>query len=205
MDKMKRQSLWFGLSLAAALCLLVGPVLSDDSKPAKKPKQQDPLAAMIKQGTPGPNHKHLNALVGTWKAKSKFWMDPTKKPEESEGECVRKWILGGRFLHEEYKGKAMNQPFRGIGLVGYDNLKKKFTSIWVDSMSTSIWGSEGTYDSAKKTFTFVSEAPDPFTGKKSKSRDVIKIVSDNETLVQMFREGPKGKDIKILEIVYTRK
>jgi hypothetical protein len=204
MDKMKRQILWYAGTLCALLGLLASPGFSEDKKPAKA-KKEDPFAAMAKLGTPGPSHKCLEALVGNWKAKVKFWMDPSKAPQESDGVCERKWILGKRFLLEKYKGKAMNMEFEGLGLAGYDNSKKKYTSVWLDSMSTAIWTSEGTYDADKKTFTYTSEGKDPYTGQVMKSRDVIRIVSANKQVVQMFKQPPKGKEFQVLEIVYTRK
>jgi hypothetical protein len=203
---MQRHHFPFAMALAAGLAFLTGQALAKDPAKAEKPdKPVDPLAAMQKLGAPGPHHKTLSVLVGTWNAKVKFWMDPSKDPVESDGVCVRKWILGGRFLHEEYKGQAFNAPFTGIGLLGYDNAKKKYTSMWVDSMSTSIMTSVGTYDAGKKTFTFTSEGIDPYTGMKMKSRDVTRVVSDDKIVIEMYKQDPKGKELKVLEIVYTRK
>jgi hypothetical protein len=205
-EAMKRFRLLLALSLVAGLAFLMGRALAKDPAKAENPKKtDDPFAAMAKIGAPGPNHKTLNVLAGTWNAKVKFWMDPTKDPVESDGVCVRKWILGGRFLREEYKGKALNSDFTGIGLIGYDNMRKKYTSMWVDSMSTAIWTNLGTYDSGKKTFTFNGEGPDPYTGMTTKSRDVTRVVDDDKVIVEMYKQVPKAKEFKVLEIVYTRK
>jgi hypothetical protein len=205
MDKMKRQVSWFGLVLVTALALLANPIFSQDPKKTEKSAKDDPTAAMMKLGAPGANHKHLNSLAGKWDAKVKFWMDPSKPPEEMEGSCERHWILGGRFLHEEFKGKAMGAPFHGLGLVGYDNLKKKFVSAWVDNMSTALMTSEGTYDADKKTFTFTSKGKDPYTGQVMKNRDVLRLVGGDKQVSEMYKQPPKGKEFKMLEIVYTRK
>jgi hypothetical protein len=156
---------------------------------------------------PGPEHKLLASLAGTYEAKVKAYFDPTKGPDESTGTMQRKMIMQGRFLQELYDGKAMGQPFYGMGIMGYDKLKKKYTSAWIDTMSTSIMTSLGTYDADKKTFTSVGEDVDPYTGKKMKLRDVFKIVSDKEQLLEMYR-GPaegEGAEFKVLEIHYTRK
>jgi hypothetical protein len=203
---MKRTGLLFGMALAAALGLGTAHVLAQDAKKSDRPqKPEDGLAAMMKLGAPGPGHKNLEPLAGTWNAKAKFWMDPSKPPDQSEGVCERKWILGGRFLQEVYQGKAMGQPFKGIGMIGFDNFKKKYVTMWVDSMSTALQTTEGTYDPAKKTFTFHNEGMDPYTGQKMKSRDVTRLVSPDKQLVEMYKQTPDGKEIKILEIVYTRK
>jgi hypothetical protein len=156
---------------------------------------------------PGPEHKLLASLAGAYEAKVKAYFDPSKGPDESTGTMERKLIMGGRFLQEKYEGKAMGQPFFGMGIMGYDKLKKKYTAVWIDTMTTSIMHSLGTYDADKKTFTYVSDEIDPYTGKKMKTRDVLKIVSDKEQLQEMFSRPSEGEgpEMKMLEIRYTRK
>jgi hypothetical protein len=206
---MKHQHFLCGVALAVALAVVAGPVLSGDakkSKPSKKPaKAEEPFAAMIKYGTPGPEHKTLDALAGSWKARVKFWMDPSQPPVESEGTIERKWIMGGRFLEEHFKGDAGGQAFTGLGLVGYDKLKKKYSYAWIDSMTTAISTSDGTYDAAKKTFTFVNEALDPYSGRKTKNRDVTRILSADRHVSEMYKTPSGGKEFKVLEIDYRRK
>jgi len=55
----------------------------------------------------------------------------------------------------------MGMPFEGIGINGYDNLKKKFVSTWIDNMGTMIVMSTGTFDPATKTFTYMGEMDNP--------------------------------------------
>lgn len=203
---MKRQILLVGVALTAVLAVGNIRVLSKDAKkPAKPIKPEDAFAAMMKAGSPGPQHKVLDVLAGSWKTKVKFWLDPRQEPQESAGTMKRVWVLGGRFLKEDFQGKAADQVFSGLGLVGYDNLKKQYTAAWADSMSTAITTMHGTYDSAKKTFTFTSEGLDPYTGVKMKNRDVLHILSPDHHLQEMYKSAPKGKEYKVLEIDYTRK
>jgi hypothetical protein len=72
----------------------------------------------------------------------------------------------------------MGQPFHGIGFTGYDNLKKKYVMSWMDNAATGIMYSEGTYDPATKTFTYVGECPDVMNGKYARSRTVDKMIDD---------------------------
>ena len=58
---------------------------------------------MEKYGSPGPEHKYLEPLVGKWNAVSRAWMEPGKDPLVSKGTCERKWLLGKRYLQETYK------------------------------------------------------------------------------------------------------
>jgi hypothetical protein len=193
------------LLTAGALLLAAGQTPCQD-KPAGKSDKPDPMIqAMIKAGTPGPEHQRLTPLAGSWSGTVKMWMEPGKPPIEEACTSERKLILGGRFLQEEVKSQFFGQPFQGMGLTGYDNLQKKYTGIWVDSMGTGISTSVGTADAQGKVFTYSREEIDPVSGKKSKNKDVIRVVSTDKNVMESYRLGPDGKEIKVMEIVLTRK
>jgi hypothetical protein len=185
----------FVLVLAACLLALASAVrLGAGDKKAKGPPAPPP---------PGPEHKLLKELAGTFDATVTFTGDDGKK-SESKGVMKRKMILGGRILHEDYEGSFAGQAFQGLGMTGYDTARKKYTSVWADSMTNSIMTSEGAYDEKTRTYHYIGEDVDPYTGKKMKSRDTLKVVSANEQLLEMYRQPVGGKEFKMLEIRYVR-
>jgi hypothetical protein len=97
----------------------------------------------------------------------------------------------------------MGKPFSGQGVTGYDNTKKKFVGTWIDSMSTGIMRSEGTTDASGKVMTTQMTGVDPLTGKESKMKIVTKWEGDDK-LVDEFYEKRGGKEIKTMEITYSR-
>jgi len=151
---------------------------------------------------PGPEHKMLAGLAGTFKAEVKM-MDPTGsgKSLESKGTMKRSVILDGRYVKEDFAGEFLGQKFKGMGLVGYDTNKKKFVGAWMDTMSTGIMTSEGTYDAASKTLT--SHGVEDAKGMKVKTKDVLKIVSPDEQHMEMYRTMG-DMEMKIMEITFTR-
>jgi hypothetical protein len=181
--------------------LLLAAVVAVPTSAGEK-KKDDFLIPEVKLG---PEHTFLASLAGTYDANVKFFMDPAKAPTESAGVMTRKMILDGHFLQESFKGTFFGKPFSGLGTIGYDQTRKKYVSAWCDSMSTTISVTHGTHDAANKTFTSVGEEIDR-TGKKLKSRDVLKIVSDEEQLFEMYRQ-PEGapSEFKVMEITYKRK
>src|SRR5947209_9806591 len=89
---------------------IVTRVLSQDRQ-AEPPKPGQPampdMAEMIKKmkalAQPGPEHKLLENLVGEWKIKTKMWMaGPGTPPSENDGHASVKWVLGERFIREEF-------------------------------------------------------------------------------------------------------
>jgi hypothetical protein len=160
------------------------------------------------------NHKLLASLNGNWTFKIKFWMNPNPSapPQESSGTATRKSMMDGRYCVMDVTGK-MQMPgangkmkdvtFKGQGIEGYDNVKKKFVGSWVDNMGTGIELSEGTYDSATKTFTYTSEV-EPIPGMKTPIREVLKL-TDNDHMMLEWYETQGGQERKTMEINYTKK
>src|SRR5438552_18568322 len=138
------------LFFPALIVALACPVLADDKKPPMDDKAA--MEAMMKHATPGPFHKKLEPLIGEWSYQASFTMAPGSPAMEMAGIGRRRWILDGRFMAEEAKNEG-GQPFEGKGVTGYDNAAKKYTMVWVDSMTTSISIAEGDVDASGKVFT----------------------------------------------------
>jgi hypothetical protein len=171
------------------------------------------MAQMMELSKLNENHKLLATLDGTWNCDVKMWMDgdTSKKPDVSKSTAVRKSIMDGRYILMDVTGK-MEMPgpdgkkkemtFKGHGIEGYDNVKKKFVGTWMDSMGTGIMMSEGDYDPATKTFTYTGEF-EMMPGMKQKLREVLKI-SDKDHMNFEYYEDRGGKEMKTMEIAYTR-
>jgi hypothetical protein len=184
------------------------------TSPVAAPNEADMMKQMMDLSKLNENHKLLASLDGSWNYTIKFWMnpDPNAKPEESKGTAVRKSIMEGRYVVMDVTGK-MQMPgpdgkmkdvtFKGMGLEGYDNVKKKFVESWVDNMGTGIESAEGTYDPGTKTFTYTAEI-EPTPGMKQQVREVFKL-ADKEHMTLEWFENQGGQEKKTMEINYTRK
>jgi hypothetical protein len=181
--------------------------------PTGMPSEAEMMKQMMELAKLGENHKLLASLNGTWSYGVKMWMDgdTSKKPMESKGTAVRKSVMDGRFIEMDVTGK-MNMPgadgkpkdmtFKGHGMEGYDNVKKKFVGTWIDSMGTGIMMSEGDYDPATKTFTYTGEL-EAMPGMKQKIREVMK-VTDKDHMVFEWYETRGPQEMKTMEIDYAR-
>jgi len=167
--------------------------------------KQEMQKRMEAAGTPGPAHKTLDALVGNWKAEVKCWMDPGGQTNVSQGTAKTSWTLNGRFLEEEFHGEMMGKPFTGRSLMGYDNIKQTFNSVWVSDMQTSMFTSEGRGDNSNKVITLEGKASCAATGQKQVPvKTVFRLISPDKHVFEMFDQRT-GKDEKTMEITYTRK
>ena len=186
------------------LALLASPVLA---KEKKHQKQMDPQAMMEvwkQMATPGEPHKLFATLAGSWTTTNKEWMEPGKPPTESTGTAEMKMLLDGRFLYQEFTGNMMGQPFSGVGIDAYDNMTKKYMTAWMDTMGTGIFMMEGTASADGKTITLKGSHPEPGGGKMT-HRAVWKIVDSNTHTFDMYGTHHGSKEMKVLEITYSRK
>ncbi|MDP3091854.1 MAG: DUF1579 domain-containing protein [Nitrospira sp.] len=193
--------------VSSTLCLLltVSPALAKDKKAEKKMDQQAMMELWQKLAQPGEPHKLFATLAGSWTTTTKEWMEPGKPPTESTGTAESKMLLDGRFHYQEFNSQMMGQPFSGIGIDGYDNVTKKYVTAWIDTMGTGIFMMEGTASADGKTITLKGSHPEPGGGKMS-HRAVWKIQDANNQTFEMYgTHGHGGKEMKFLEIVYTRK
>ena len=174
--------------------------------PAAKP-QMDPamMEAMMKAAMPGDAQKLLDTMTGSWTAKVTTWMMPGADPMVMEGTAENKWIMGGRYLQENFTGNFMGMPFEGVGYTGYDNVKKHYWGTWMDNMSTSMMTTTGATSDAGKSWTFTGSMADPMTGKDSKVDEKITVADADHHTMEMWGPGPDGKMYKSMEIAYSRK
>jgi hypothetical protein len=177
----------------------------------EKPEQQQPggeqyaemMAKWMEMNAKGPEHEKFVDAVGTWKAVMKHWMVPGMPPRVSEGTAEFKLLLDGRYIQQTYKCEA--EKFEGIGIEGYDRMRKKYVSIWMDTMSTGIFVSEGTADASGKVFTYFGKMDDFMTGERDKvTRSVARVISDDEVVFEMYDRRPDVGEYKTMEIRYTR-
>lgn len=195
------------ISLAVTTLCVMLTVSTALAKEKKAEKPMDPQAVMElwkKLGTPGEPHKLFAGLAGSWTTTTKEWMEPGKPPTVSTGTAEMKMLLDGRFLYQEYNSQMMGQPFSGIGIDGYDNMTKKYVTAWIDTMGTGIFFMEGTASPDGKTITLKGSHPEPGGGKMT-HRAVWKIVDSNAQTFDMYGTHQGGKEMKVLEITYTKK
>ncbi len=197
-----------GLAVVALIAGAAVAALAADApkKPAGKPapaasKGEAMMAQMVKLATPGPAHMKLKPFIGRWKAVVRQISGPGDTLV-SEGTCDMSSILGGRYVRQEFHGTMMSQSFEGLGLMGYDNQKGEYVSLWVDNLSTGLMTGRGSMDESGRTLTMTSSATGP-DGKPAEMKSVTAWV-DAGTFTYSMYGVQDGKETLMMEITYTR-
>lgn len=210
------------------IALISGKAMSDD-KPGEAPRgydispeeQMKMMAAYMKLGQPSKHHKELERFVGTWESEMRMWMEGPEGPAtKSKGLSTVKWVLDGRFLHEEANftmempnptdpKNPMKVPFSGIGFIGYNNYRNVYTGIWMDSMSTHMLTYSGTRNPKSGEFNYYGTMDEPVfpelgqvVGRYVRYR--IRVINDDKHIFEMY-DLHAGEDFKAFEIEYNRK
>ena len=201
-----RQNAGRGLVVAGmALVATVALAQTGKEQPQMTPEQKAEMEAYMKAGTPGLQHQTLASSTGTYDMKIKGWHDPATPPTQDTGTATRKMVLGGRVLVEDVTSSMMGTPFSGHGMMGFDNVTGKYWSTWMDSMSTGMMMSEGTCDAQGKSCTFTGSWNDPVKKGPVKSRMTLRWTSPTTEVFEMYGPGKDGKEMKMMEITYTKK
>ncbi|MBA3315709.1 MAG: DUF1579 domain-containing protein [Planctomycetota bacterium] len=156
------------------------------------------LATGLSQGQefpkPGPEHKELQEMVGTWETVMEI------NGQKSKGTAVYKSICGGMFVASDFDGEFFGQKFTGHGIDGYDQNKKEFVSVWVDSMTSSPMELRGKYEDKVLVMTGEAAGPDG-SMQKVKTTTTMK---DKDHMTFKFHMVDGG-DQPMFTIEYSRK
>jgi hypothetical protein len=183
----------YGLTVAGLFVLpSIGISHETKSKPAQVPA--DP---------PGPVHKQMESLAGSWDVDITFILDG--KENKGKAKCEARWILDGRFLQQEYRSNFMGKPFTVLQHLGYDNERKKTIEIMMDNLGTGVIHNEGSISKDGKVITNEGESLDHATGKNTKLRTVTTIVDQDHYTLEWFKPGADGKEEKLVSMMHTRR
>ncbi len=194
-------SYYAGLSNAPAQARLVA-----QPENTGQPTPEQIKAMMAQTAAKAPEHKRLDALVGTWNAKMSFLMAPGGVPEVSQMKAEIKPVLGGRYVQSHYKGvfKFMGADidFEGMGMMGYDKAAGKFTSAWGDNLSTSMLYQSGTFKDG--AIDLRGEMPDGMGGTMAmRHRHIVN--DDGSYTLEFYQPNPlTGELAKIGWIEHTK-
>lgn len=144
---------------------------------------------------PGPEHDLLKKMVGSWDIVMKAG------GMEMKGTVSSKMDLGGLWLASALKCEFPGGAFEGRGMDTYDAAKKKYISVWIDSMGTQPMIMEGTYDKEKNVLTMAGDGPGP-DGKPAKWKSLTKFADEKTIHFDMFVGDAKEP---MFTLVYKKK
>lgn len=192
------------------MALSATSIYASETNATNMNKEMDPeYAKMMEQWekymTPSDGHKVLEKLVGTWNHTMQHWMSPDSPAEGTSGTSEISWIMDGRYVQHSVNGSWNGQPFKGMGIIGYDNITKEYNTIWLDNMGTGIMQANGTYNRGSNSIGEAGAFSCPMTNSTRKYRAITKFIDDNTYTYETYMTDPSsGKEFRSMLITYTR-
>lgn len=164
------------------------------------------MQTCIEAAQPGPMHQWLTSQTGIFQGKTKMWTKPGAQPMESTCTTTITSLFDGRFIKVESTGPMPGMgEFHGMGIYGYDNVSKQFTSCWIDNMGSGMMKGTGTLSTDQKTLTITSKYNDPISKKEVTFRETWNFKPDGTMTLEMYGPDKTGKEYKGMEITYGTK
>jgi hypothetical protein len=185
------------------------PAAKANGKTARPSAAAEPMDAMMeawqKAASPGEGHRRLEPLVGNWRTRTTFWCAPGAPASISEGLSKHRWVLGGRYLEQAYRGSAMGCSFEGLGYTAYDNVRSRYFGTWMDSLGTGIMFNTGVGKPQERRISFVGTTCDPESGRDVEMESQIQVQDRDHHTYEMWTKLPDGKRFRTMLVEYTRK
>jgi hypothetical protein len=183
--------------ISFGLALLLLPALAVAQETAPKAEETDPATA-------GADARQVVlADVGTWDAEMQTHLGEGRVIE-AQGVEVNRACCGDLWVESEFVSEEKDGRFEGRGLMGYDAQKKKYVSVWVDSMGSQLAVMEGDYDAEKKLLTMSGAMPGK-DGKMVEWTYETHHESPDKRHFYVRRPGPDGELMTVMTIQYTRR
>lgn len=194
----------FAWSLATCIAVLSPSPASAQQTP---PPAATPSAseAWTAYATPGPEHAVLARRVGSWDVTVQSWRAPDAAPRESKGTSQWRALLGERFFEERFEIVTPDGTYSAIGVAGFDKIRRRYVSTWIDNEGTAILHSTGTADTAGKVLTFASDTPDPVRSEVRQIRTVETEIDANTWTMEAYRTDPTGREYRSAIFTYRRR
>lgn len=204
---MKASATFLVLALATVGCATTDalapaePAMAGDEMMRLSPEEM--MAMMIEAGTPGEHHAALAAGAGNWDVTYEYWMEPGGEPSKATATATYRLIMGGRYALEEFHSEFDGAPFEGMLIMGYDNVREQFQSVWIDNFGTGLHIQRGKRD-ASGVRQMRGKNFDLMTPKGRPMRSEQNYTDPDHFEMKMFDTLPDGTEWISMSFEYTR-
>jgi hypothetical protein len=168
---------------------------------------QEKINKMMELAKPGPEHKMLEKMVGSWEQTVKLWMTPGAEPAEMKGKSENKMILGARFLQSDVTGGEGEMKMEGLNLMGYDRRHNHFTTVGFDTWGTYYVTAAGPYDEKSNAIIMYGEDEEATMEMTQKYNIIVRFVDDNTYITEVVfkdKRTPNQSEFKMVEVTHKR-
>jgi hypothetical protein len=177
---------------------------------------QEQIPPWMSRGMPGPEHRALEPLIGTWKVQLSMYGTIGRNPDDppivsNDLICRRAWVAGGRYIEDMTEGTMGDAPYWRKGWLGYSNMDRRHEWITIDAVNSNMMYYAGKPGTTSKSpiimtgvFTDQGVAGEASVGKSVDMRTVIKIENADRHVIELYFTPPGKQEILAQRAIYTR-
>lgn len=152
---------------------------------------------------PGPMHKLLGQMIGTWKVDVEYKIGDMPA-QKSSATCKAEWVMKDLFVRKHYSSQMMGQPFLVEQTIGYDVLRKEFFEWQIESNNTGRLQTRGELGKDGKSIVCTGPSMDPMTMKPATLRTVTIFNSPDEYTIEWWMKVGDKPEAKQVTLLHTR-
>lgn len=194
------------LAVPGAAAFAQGKGAAASPPAASVASKEETMKQLLDYSRPGSNHALLGSLVGTWNfqdAARPFVKGTVRRTPLYGGRFYNVAITGGKLQVPVADGKMEEQNYQGVQVEGYDNGRRQFVTTAINNhIGSGMETQTGTYDAARKAFTYEWES-ELIPGQKQKNKRVLRVI-DATHYAEDYYEIRNGAEVKVRELVYTK-
>lgn len=159
---------------------------------------------------PGPNHKRLEQMVGTWRVQQTVRATTDAEPVVyTDITAHRSWMEGGGVLQEVMEGTSNGKHFTRLALLTYNNIEQRYELASTDTRTPGVMSLQNVSDDGSNVLTFyqtftLGGRGRELSGQTVKLRHVLRIKSNDRNVMQQYWTLPAAKEFLAIEYIYTR-
>jgi hypothetical protein len=165
---------------------------------------EDEIVRYMAVSRPGPEHRWLDPLVGSWNVELR-WLGTGQTETRTSGTSENRWILGGRFLVCEATAGEGPSRVDATTILGFDNREKRFFALGMHNLASSYLAPTGSYDPATQSFLLSGKERDEVTGGVLVYRELLKMEGPDRHVLRVYLDLNGRTPVRVLEAVYTRR
>jgi hypothetical protein len=187
------------------------PAGADEPRPGGAKAQAAPASAVEDEilrymavSRPGPEHRWLDPLVGSWTL-DLLWLGAGGREVRTSGNSENRWILDGRFLLCEATAGEGPSRIDATTIYGFDARQKKYFALGMHNLATYIMQPSGSFDPVTQSFLLSGKERDEVTGNVLVYRELLKIEGPDRHVLRVYFDVRGRTPVKVLEAVFTRR
>jgi hypothetical protein len=162
------------------------------------------IAELERASQPGPSHRELFALCGSWVVSLVDVAFEGGETEVSRGTATIQKEFGGRFLRWDVMMQFGSSVHATTGFLGFDLGNREFQSLMINDMGTGMSVATGTGDLEHGGIRFTLEVVDRDSGGRARMTSVLRMTDEDHFAQDLMGVDAQGRERALRRYLYTR-